>query len=724
MLPLAVNAAGLGKLKLNSALGQPLNAEIDIVSVNNDEISSLKVELASRDAFTQAGIRYEHFFSTIKFAIEPRTNGDPYVVITSPQSINEPFLNLLIELSWDSGRLLREYTVLLDPIDYSAPDPVLPSINFAPVAIETSPDIETIEQSPQIVDQERHVNRPVEVMAATVKKSESRDTYGPVRRGDTLSDIARQIMPGGVNLNQMLVALYRANRDSFINNNLNLLKVGAVLRIPDSSEIKEIDRAEANAEVKVQVADWRSYRERLVAISSESKASEEIKQSDSGQITTTVDNDTASHEAPTEVLRLSSAYQSADSQGEGADIALVDRLRMMEEDAIARNLALKEANERVSMLEKQIENLQKLMALKQPDLAKAQHQAEVISEVDPTSESVTDAIEIIDATPESITNSDFDTVFKEDTDELSDPFIDGNVEEPIVLPNPVLQETIEEPAINPIQLSDEDEAFYMDLVMKNIEYVAGALGLMLLVLLLVKRRQRKAEEDTDIDDMDFDDSPPTQNEATTVASASAAAGVTSSLNSDNISSEHEEAEDHFDNKRFATEGDDDDFEKDASFFSQQNDFDGHEDENDENLPEQTQGIEDDLDNELSLDNEIELDSDDSSLSQHENVDVDMADEAYEADEVEGGEVEADESVLGDDQAEFNEQIELDTVANTAEEDDGMQFDGGTVEVDADSTQSQSDNDHEIEFDLGVPGDDEVQSEQDENEQVESQPEQT
>ncbi len=115
MLPwTAIYAAGLGKLTLNSALGQPLNAEIDIVTTSRDEVPSLKASIATREAFAQAGINYESFFSALKISIESRANGNPYIKVTSPQSVNEPFLNLLMELNWASGRILREYTVLLE----------------------------------------------------------------------------------------------------------------------------------------------------------------------------------------------------------------------------------------------------------------------------------------------------------------------------------------------------------------------------------------------------------------------------------------------------------------------------------------------------------------------------------------------------------------------------------------------------------------------------------
>ncbi len=118
MLPwVAVPAAGLGKLTLNSALGQPFSAEIDIVSTDIDEISSLNASVATREAFAQAGINYESVLSAFKVSIETRANGNPYIKLTSPQAVNDPFLMLLMELNWSSGRILREYTVLLDPVE-------------------------------------------------------------------------------------------------------------------------------------------------------------------------------------------------------------------------------------------------------------------------------------------------------------------------------------------------------------------------------------------------------------------------------------------------------------------------------------------------------------------------------------------------------------------------------------------------------------------------------
>ncbi len=680
--PLGVHAAGLGKLTLNSALGQPLQAEIDIVTVNDDELSSLNVELASRDAFTQAGIRYESFFSTFNVSVESRTNGDPYVVITSPQSVNEPFLNILVELSWASGRLLREYTVLLDPVEFGAPEPVAPTVTSTPDVVETQ--VDTPEQTPQAADQASDPKEPVaEPEAVPISQISDRgDTYGPVVRGDNLSDIARKIIPDGVNLNQMLVAMYRANREAFIDNNMNLLRVGAMLRIPDGIELTAIDAAEANAEVKIQVTNWRNYRKKLVEAAAESQPSEAevLSQADSGQISTTVDNEvTVPGEEPKEVLRLSSGVQ-IDAQGEeGADTTMLDRLRMTEEDAIAHSLALEEANERVAMLEKQVEDLQQLLELKQPGFAQAQVQAEAVLDIDvkpeaeaeteaavsPEAAAIDEAVEMITPAPESITDEGFTP--EQEVTEFS-PFMEEPILEPVEEP---FQETVQEPVVSPEPLPVEEEVSYLDLVLQNVEYIVGALLVLLGALFIIKRRQNKSKDELDADEMDFDEISPSMRDK---MAAVAAAGTAASVDSDNLSSEYDSA-----NEPQAEETQEDDFDREESFFQEEKNDDeqvAHMDLATEPLQETEDASADD---EFVPDHEIELDLDDASPLQEDSVEAEAIEE--------GGE-----------QVETKDEVDLDFSAEATTEEDSA---------------AQPEEDHEIEFDLGDLSDDESKSEQEE-----------
>lgn len=500
MLPwTAIYAAGLGKLMLNSALGQPLSAEIDIVITNRDEVSSLNASIAPREAFAQAGINYESNFSAFKISIESRTNGNPYIKLTSPQAVNDPFLNILVELNWNSGRILREYAVLLDPVEVNAQNIAVPGVSAAPVVPATKK--ETKRSSDVKKD------RPGKNSSKSVSRAanQTRDIYGPVIRGDNLSSIARQVLPAGVDLNQMLVALYRANRDAFIANNMNLLKVGAILKIPEKSEVAAIDTSTARAEIRMQVEDWHNYQGKIAAIAGESPTHANIRQSDQGKITTSIDKKSVStRESPKEVLRLSSGTQAINKNGQIPESALVDRLRMMEEDAIARNLALQEANQRVAMLEKSIENLKQLLELKDSVLAQAQIKAGSVSNVETNAE----------RQPVKTTNSLPENNFKTDTDALQVP------EQKTPIAQLANETAIKDKEVKPLPAQETEDQSLTDQIFGNIEYIGAALiSLLLIILLILKKRRSQLKEEVDIDERNANFSSAMQSRMTSTAAA-------------------------------------------------------------------------------------------------------------------------------------------------------------------------------------------------------------
>jgi len=500
MLPwTAIYAAGLGKLMLNSGLGQPLSAEIDIVITNRDEVSSLKASIAPREAFAQAGINYESNFSALKISIESRTNGNPYIKLTSPQAVNDPFLNILVELNWNSGRILREYAVLLDPVEVNTQNVAVPGVNAAPVIPATKK--ETKRSSDVKKD------RPSKNSSKSVSRAanQTRDSYGPVIRGDNLSLIARQVLPAGVDLNQMLVALHRANRDAFIANNMNLLKVGAILRIPEKSEVAAIDTSAARAEIRMQVADWHNYQGKVAAIASESSTHADIRQSDQGKITTSIDKKSVStRESPKEVLRLSSGTQAIDKNGQISESALVDRLRMMEEDAIARNLALQEANQRVAMLEKSIENLKQLLELKDSVLAQAQIKAGSVSNADINAER--QPVKTVDSLPENNVRPDTDAL------QVS--------EQKTPIAQLASETAIKDTEVKPLPVQETEDQSLTDQIFGNIEYIGAALiSLLLIILLVLKKRRSQSKEDVDIDERNTNFSSAMQSRMASMAGA-------------------------------------------------------------------------------------------------------------------------------------------------------------------------------------------------------------
>lgn len=359
-----VQAAGLGKLTVNSYLGQPLKAEITLESVTGKEINTLSARLASPKIFQNTGISFAPYHATLSVVVEKRTDGRPYIRVTSPQAISEPFIKLLIELHSSSGRMLREYNVLLDPAETRKLATAPPVVQSAGNQAENTAATAVMETQSSVEAERRSVSASQEKSAVPTG-----NTYGPVMRGDTLSRIARQVSPDGVGLNHMLVALYRANRDAFLEKNMNLLKVGVILRIPDDEEITSITAKEATREVAVQKEDWNSYRQRIADLAGDTPEMNELKQSQSGKIVT-VSEDTAiaGSDKPEEVLILSKGELLDDdhSSARSAESKTAQNyLHMMEEDAIAKERALREANERVAILEQNITKLQRLLELKE-----------------------------------------------------------------------------------------------------------------------------------------------------------------------------------------------------------------------------------------------------------------------------------------------------------------------------------------------------------------------
>ncbi len=363
----AAGAAGLGKLTVLSSLGQPLRAEVDLVSVQKDELGVLAARVASPDAYQQAGIEYNPALPTVKLTIEKRPSGQPFIKITSTQAVNEPFLDLLIELNSASGKLAREYTVLMDPPGSLRSDPVAP---VAAVA-QNKPPVSA--ESPKAVQK----TAPRGKSEAAPASSADGNSYGPVKAGDTLSSIARATMPGNVSLDQMLVALFRSNPEAFVDGNMNRLKAGKILRVPDAGVVSEVERAEASKEVKLQATNWHAYRQQLAG---EAPAGPEggTKQVASGKVTAMVEDQVVGNPSD-DVLKLSKsdtgvAVKTAAGASKGAK-ASQERVKALEEELTAREKALQEANERVSILEKSVQDMQKLLEIKSPAGTEMQKQA-------------------------------------------------------------------------------------------------------------------------------------------------------------------------------------------------------------------------------------------------------------------------------------------------------------------------------------------------------------
>ncbi len=250
--PSAPFALGLGDIRLNSALNQPFDAEIDLLSATTEELASLQVGLANNETFSRYGLDRPGFLSNFTFRVTRAADGRTVLRVTSAPSVTEPFVTLLVEASWSRGRLLREYTVLLDPPVFTpGPAAAAPAPVAAPRAGAPS---EGVIERPQAPAAPAAPTPPA--AAAPAPGAAVGDSYR-VQRNDTLWNIASRIRPGSIRVvNQTMIALYRANPEAF-DGNINQLRAGTLLRVPAAGEIESIAQSDAASEVAQQYRNWR-----------------------------------------------------------------------------------------------------------------------------------------------------------------------------------------------------------------------------------------------------------------------------------------------------------------------------------------------------------------------------------------------------------------------------------------------------------------------------------
>ena len=266
--PTTLYALGLGEIRPHSALNQPFDAEIELISPTADELAGLKVGLAGPDMYQRYGVDRPMFLSSFDFSIQRTRDGRASIKITSNRSVTEPFVTLLVEASWARGRLLREYTVLLDPPVFMPSQPEAQAPVTTPQA--GAPSGGRIERP--VAQQPQPAAEPPPAQATPLPTPSSEPTQAPVasaaagsslsgdytvERNDTLYRIASRVSPNGSRreVNRTMIALFRANPAAF-QGNINRLRSGSVLRIPDLSDIESISTSDATAEVRRQAAEW------------------------------------------------------------------------------------------------------------------------------------------------------------------------------------------------------------------------------------------------------------------------------------------------------------------------------------------------------------------------------------------------------------------------------------------------------------------------------------
>lgn len=360
-------ALGLGQIEVKSKLSEPLVAEIPIVSSSAEELDSMAVKLASPDAFARVGLDRPNFLAAnLEFSVGRNGRGENVIRVTTNSKVDDPYLSFLIEADWGSGKLVREFSVLLDP-PYLAPAPraQVRTATVAPAGPTAAPSQAVPAASADIISAPlAAAGAPFAGAAQRYAGQVSGDRFGPIASGQTLSQIADSLRPGDVGLNQMMVALLRANPEAFIDGNVNQLKRGAILRIPGASELSALSAAEAAAIVREQTESWQQAREPQLQPVENAAASVASNRSKA----TTAD---ARLRIVPPAGEAANASQSGVNAG-GAGSELRAELSSAREDLAVKDAEINDLRGRVAELEKLRGNSTELLKLKDSELAALQ----------------------------------------------------------------------------------------------------------------------------------------------------------------------------------------------------------------------------------------------------------------------------------------------------------------------------------------------------------------
>lgn len=344
------NALALGRLTVQSALGEPLRAEIELPQITAAEADSLRAAPASPQVFRAQGMEVSPALNSLRVQLQRRSDGSMVLQLTSDRPINDPFVDLVLDATWNSGQIVRSYTMLFDP----------PALRRAPATVTASPQV-TAPSAPAAAPAPRTPrtaeSAPSQAAATATPRPAPAPTPRPaaapapagaagsvtVQAGDTAGRLAAANRPAGVSLDQMLVAMMRSNPDAFIRGNVNRLKSGAVLQLPDETQARATPPGEARQIIAAQSRDFNEFRRRLAgaAPSAEVAAAE---RSASGKVQTQVEDRKPATAAPDKLTLSKGAVQGQKAA----------------EDQVAKDKQASAASARMAELSKNISDLNKL----------------------------------------------------------------------------------------------------------------------------------------------------------------------------------------------------------------------------------------------------------------------------------------------------------------------------------------------------------------------------
>lgn len=465
-------ALGLGEIKLHSALNQPLDAEIQLLHVRGLTDNEVIIGIATPEEFTRAGVERNFFVTDLDFDLDLNAAQGPIVRVTSSEPVREPFLNFVVSARWPSGKLLREYTLLVDL-------PVFSGAQSAPVQAANQTRAQPDQSSPSTSRPAPRVNpsQPREDTSQPVSSYAS-DSYGPVGANETLWSIASKTKPdSSVSVQQTMLAIQRMNPEAFINGNINLLRRGQVLRIPDKEEIQQLSSREAIEQVAAQNRSWSERSSNRAQL--EGSKSFSPTRSESSTVEGRV--------------KLSSSSDAKVGQGTGSEDGengeVSEALTQAQEELDAADRENADLKSRIQSMEEQIQTMERLVEVSSEEMralelaaqqANQSEQPEVSAEADTSAE------------PEV---ADVQTAPGSDVETSAEPA-------PATEPTPVTEPQTAQPPVKapPAQKS------WMDLAMDNILYIGIALGVLVLalVLYLFKRKRDESYEEYDEYDADSD----------------------------------------------------------------------------------------------------------------------------------------------------------------------------------------------------------------------------
>jgi pilus assembly protein FimV len=695
---------GLGGLQVNSALDEVLKGKILFILDGSEELEKLKVSVASVADYQRVGLDKSYVPSNIQVNVVQQEGNDPFIEISSKGVVSEPIVSLLLVVDWANGHLLREYTLLLDPPIFAS----TPEQNYSePVQTQTY-------ESPQIIEGEKE-----DIPQVESNSSFRQSNQVVVQSGDTLWKIANGVNQGSDSIQQTMVAIFNNNLDAFQNNDMNFLKKGATLKIPDSDQVAMVSNGQAQAEVQSAIQSWSRLQ----------------GQDEANDVTSSNNVDYGIELVPPNDSDSSDSNNTASSAAARINKQTQAELNQAQEELASSDLENSELSSRVAELEKIVEDQKLALSLKDTNLSQlqgqlseesaqieAQEQLEDVVSTDEgsenTSDDVWDDVSDVDASVEDLnTNSDEiandevsgieltdsstssdelndDSQAQEESDTLQVTTVDTPVEKPIVQTPPVKEKSL------------------MDKVLAyKYEGLIG-LGVLLLGFLGFGYFKRKGDNDDLADSGGFLDS---------ISSSSRSddeLNIEANLEDDvedileDIDDSIEKSEAEIDLSIDESNLSEEDFDLDIDDINlEKMDEDSSDDDQDEGQLEEHETIElTDLDfDNITLNDEGEIDgldneSEDTVLSENDDeltldldLDIDEIDDDFEEKESTEQNLEDD---LGLDLTLSEEDQELDNVVDDSEELEDMVFDTGERSTIPEEVEVEdSDEEEQLEFDL-------------------------